>query len=120
MWHRFKVDETWLDGIVPSIVESQKATKLLAIFGDGEKGLVDGLIWFFFDLFLVDYGGMVLLLWLCILMALGIDLCLVVLMLEISGWMWTIATLLFGGCELWNEKLCNMCLALWMCIGQQR
>jgi hypothetical protein len=46
----------WME-IVPSIVESQKATKLLAIHGDGGKGFVDGLVCFFFDLSLVDYGG---------------------------------------------------------------
>jgi hypothetical protein len=82
---------------------------------------VDGLVYFFFDLFLVDYNlwGMVLLLWLCILIALGIDLHLVVLMLEISRWMWTIATLLFGGCELWNKKLFNICLALRCALGNK-
>jgi len=26
---------------------------------------------------------------------------------------------MFGGCELWNEKLCNIYLALRICIGQQ-
>jgi hypothetical protein len=47
-----------LDGIVPSIIESQKATKLLAIYGDKGKGFVYGLVCFFFDLyFLVDNGG---------------------------------------------------------------
>ncbi len=42
---------------MPSIVESQKPTKLLVIYGDGEKGFVYGLVWFFFELFLVNDGG---------------------------------------------------------------